>query len=576
MIAIYSRKSKFKEEGESIENQINMCINYASSILGLTEYEIYEDEGFSGGNINRPKFQKLMKDIKNKKFTHLICYRLDRISRNVADFSSTLEILNKNNAAFISIKEQFDTSTAMGRAMMNVSATFAQLERETIAERIRDNLRELSKTGRWLGGPAPLGYKSVEVENIDGKGKNRKKHILKLNPEEKHIIELVYDLFLQYKSFQKVSRVLESKGIYSRTGKVFSRELVKQAITNPTYCIADSKVIEYFKSRGTETYLSDSFNNVNGIMGYNRRKDNGSFAPIEEWIISIGEHEGIVNSDTWIKCQDIVAEIKKDSKANRKGTSQEALLSGLVVCSVCSSGMAPHQQVCKDYTYRYYTCNLRNKSSLRCDNDALNAYDAEDNVIENLMSLKREDMINNFEQLNKKKIKQISNKDLITELNKEIENNKKAISNLVMKMAYLDNDPMLLEPFKEQIKSITIQNEELNIRIKQIELENDDIVDTKESLDEALERLDHFQKFYGFTTDFEDRKLLIRSVVKFIVWDSKTRKLDVIPIGSDKENPRQPLLHLGGSSRSTIDLKVKTNTIKIVIQKRKKRLGLNP
>ena len=135
------------------------------------------------------------------------------------------------------------------------------------------------------------------------KVKIEKKHILKLNPEEKHIIELVYDLFLQYKSFQKVSRVLESKGIYSRTGKVFSRELVKQAITNPAYCIADSKVIEYFKSKGTETYLSGSFNNANGIMGYNRRKDSGSFAPVEEWIISIGEHEGIVSSTEWVKCQ---------------------------------------------------------------------------------------------------------------------------------------------------------------------------------------------------------------------------------------------------------------------------------
>ena len=136
--AIYSRKSKFTGKGESIENQVEMCKQYGRNI-GINTFEIYEDEGFSAKNTDRPEFQRLMKDIKKKKFTHLICYRLDRINRNVADFSNTLEILNKYDISFVSIKEQFDTSNAMGRAMMNISAVFAQLEREPTAERIRDN-----------------------------------------------------------------------------------------------------------------------------------------------------------------------------------------------------------------------------------------------------------------------------------------------------------------------------------------------------------------------------------------------------------------------------------------------------
>lgn len=157
--AIYSRKSMFTGKGDSVENQVQMCKDYGNR-LNVDEYLIYEDEGYSGGNINRPKFQELLQDVKKKKFDVLICYRLDRISRNVADFSSTLELLQDNNISFVSIKEQFDTSTPMGKAMVYIASVFAQLERETIAERVRDNMLELAKSGRWLGGQTPLGFES--------------------------------------------------------------------------------------------------------------------------------------------------------------------------------------------------------------------------------------------------------------------------------------------------------------------------------------------------------------------------------------------------------------------------------
>ena len=157
--AIYSRKSLFTGKGDSIENQIELCKNYLEKYYpDINEFKVYEDEGFSGGNTNRPKFQQLLKDIKNREINVLICYRLDRISRSVADFSSTYNMLEENNVAFISVREQFDTSTPMGKAMLYISSVFAQLERETIAERVRDNMIQLSKTGRWLGGSCLSGF----------------------------------------------------------------------------------------------------------------------------------------------------------------------------------------------------------------------------------------------------------------------------------------------------------------------------------------------------------------------------------------------------------------------------------
>lgn len=107
-IAIYSRKSKFTDKGDSIENQIEMCKEFAENHFESPEYIIYEDEGFSGGSTNRPRFLQMLKDAKEKKFDVLICYRLDRVSRNIADFTALIDELEKNNISFVSVREQFD------------------------------------------------------------------------------------------------------------------------------------------------------------------------------------------------------------------------------------------------------------------------------------------------------------------------------------------------------------------------------------------------------------------------------------------------------------------------------------
>ncbi len=101
---------------------------------------------------------------KRQKPDYLVCYRLDRISRNVSDFSALIEELNDRNISFVCIKEEFDTSKPMGKAMMYIASVFAQLERETIAERVRDNMLMLARTGRWLGGTPPLGYTSEKMQ----------------------------------------------------------------------------------------------------------------------------------------------------------------------------------------------------------------------------------------------------------------------------------------------------------------------------------------------------------------------------------------------------------------------------
>ena len=248
--AIYSRKSKFTGKGESINNQIEMCRQYIQFTYPETKEDdilVYEDEGFSGGNMNRPQFKIMMADIKAKKIRAVVCYRLDRISRNVADFANMYETLDDMHVMFLSVSDKYDTSTSMGRAMMNMATVFAQLERETIAERIRDNMHELAKTGRWLGGNPPTGYHSTEiVGSITVDGKKRKAYKLDVINDESELVKQIFSRFLELNSLTKTETYLLQNHIMTKNGKEFNRFTIKGILQNPVYMCADENAWKYF------------------------------------------------------------------------------------------------------------------------------------------------------------------------------------------------------------------------------------------------------------------------------------------------------------------------------------------
>ena len=273
IIAIYSRKSKFTGKGESIGNQVELCKEYVRVHYGDTAVDkvaVYEDEGFSGGNLNRPDFKIMMDAAKKRKFKAIIVYRLDRISRNISDFASLIEELARLDISFVSIKEQFDTSTPMGRAMMYIASVFSQLERETIAERIRDNMHELAKTGRWLGGTTPTGYASESVKSITVDGKTKKACKLKLLPDEAEIIYKIFDLYEQYDSLTMTETELLRQGIKTKTGRSFTRFSIKFILQNPVYLIADKDAYQYFVDNEAELFSPES--DFDGIPAQSQEK----------------------------------------------------------------------------------------------------------------------------------------------------------------------------------------------------------------------------------------------------------------------------------------------------------------
>ena len=174
-----------------MENQVELCRRYAAEHLeegAGAEVVIYEDEGFSGKDLCRPQFQRMLEDSRRRPPDYILCYRLDRISRSVGDFAPLVEDLIRRGIGFVSIKEQFDTSTPMGKAMMYIASVFAQLERETIAERVRDNMLLLARTGRWLGGEPPTGFSTKREMSQTSDGKRRCQLPSKSTPSSRRYI----------------------------------------------------------------------------------------------------------------------------------------------------------------------------------------------------------------------------------------------------------------------------------------------------------------------------------------------------------------------------------------------------
>ncbi len=367
VFAIYSRKSKFTGKGESVENQAELCRQYIASVYGGEALEgalVYEDEGYSGGNLDRPQFREMMAGLKKNRVRAIVVYRLDRISRNIGDFANLINDLGDRGVEFISIREKFDTSSPMGRAMMYIASVFSQLERETIAERIRDNMRELAKTGRWLGGVAPLGYRSESFTRAGAGGREKRACKLARVPGETALVKEIFDTFLETNSLTLTAAHFYAKGVKTRQGKDFTRFAVRNILTNPVYMDADGAAYGYFSQKGAEIFAPrEAFDGEHGVMAYNRTLQRPGKAnvelPAEEWIVSVGGHRGLISGAQWVRVQNMLSENSR--KSYRKPRSGTALLSGLLICGECGGCMRPKRTSRRDgrgepvYTYMCVT-----------------------------------------------------------------------------------------------------------------------------------------------------------------------------------------------------------------------------
>src|SRR5256884_133890 len=236
--AIYTRKSSeegLEQEFNSLQAQSEACEAYICSqrhegwALARTRYD---DGGFSGGNMERPALQRLLADIAAGRVDVVVVYKVDRLTRSLADFARLVEIFDAQGASFVSVTQQFNTTSSMGRLTLNVLLSFAQFEREVTGERIRDKIAASKKKGMWMGGNVPLGYDASERTLI-------------VNPAEAETVRCIFTLYRELGGVRRVKEEADRLGLSTkrsttasgteRGGRPFSRGHIYHLLSNPIY-----------------------------------------------------------------------------------------------------------------------------------------------------------------------------------------------------------------------------------------------------------------------------------------------------------------------------------------------------
>lgn len=239
--AIYARQSIDKKDSISIESQIEFC---KYELRGGSCRE-YQDKGYSGKNTDRPQFQMLVEDIKRGLIARVVVYKFDRISRSILDFANMMVLFQEYNVEFISSTEKFDTTTPMGRAMLNICIVFAQLERETIQKRVQDAWYARCQRGFKMGGRAPCGFRTEPII-IDGIHTKK----LVIEPTEAAFVRKMYDMYIDPRiSLHDIATQLTAQGVRSFYGKPFSRSTISLILRNPIYAMADLDIYEFSRAR---------------------------------------------------------------------------------------------------------------------------------------------------------------------------------------------------------------------------------------------------------------------------------------------------------------------------------------
>ena len=354
MNAIYARQSIDKKDSLSVEGQIDICKKLAGE-----DAKVYCDKGFSGKNIKRPAFTELIEDIKAGAVNKLYVYRLDRFSRSIADFSRLWELLDFHKVEFVSATENFDTSSPMGRAMLNIVQVFAQLERETTAERVRDNYIHRFKLGAWPGGRAPYGFDLTKITD-DGRLVSSL-----VSNEKAEIVKMIFEGYAKPEtSLRSIAKMLTEKGIPGPQRTTWDNVTLSRVLHSPVYVKADSDI--YFHYLALKMQIEQPPEAFNGIYACNiigrRDRTKNRYNDLENQLLTISNHEGIIDSALWLKAQAKLSSNKQLSKSN---AGKYSWLTGLLKCAKC--GYALKINYIKSENKFYLICSGKSNLSI-CKN----------------------------------------------------------------------------------------------------------------------------------------------------------------------------------------------------------------
>lgn len=323
---IYARVSTDEQASgqyNSVESQIDICKHYIEiqKEKGWQFVTSYTDPGFSGKDLDRPGMQQLISDIKRGQIDVVIVYKIERLVRSIKDFYVLWDLFEAHNVTFVSATQQFDSSNAMGKLMLNVLLSFAQFERENTAEKTRDKMKQRARLGKWHGGLFPFGFDY---------NKDTKK--LLINANESLAVKKMFSLFIEGKKATEIANILNAKGFRTKSRQVitkagvkkttgdnrFNDDFIKKVITNPIY-------------KGFVHFQGEQFK---------------------------GEHEAIISNQVWEKANQLLKPITPRKVIFNKDNHVH-LLKGLLTCGECGTLLTPYPAGKKDRNgipYLYYAC----------------------------------------------------------------------------------------------------------------------------------------------------------------------------------------------------------------------------
>jgi DNA invertase Pin-like site-specific DNA recombinase len=312
--AIYTRKSSddgLEQEFNSLDAQREACEAFVRSQRGLGWVALssrYDDGGLSGGTMERPALKRLLRDVEAGLIDVVVVYKIDRLSRSLTDFAKLVEVFERHNVTFVSVTQQFNTTTSMGRLTLNVLLSFAQFEREVTAERIRDKIAASKRKGMWMGGQPPLGYDVADKKLV-------------ANAAEARTVRKLFDLYLELGSVRRLKQEADRLGLVTKRrtsggratgGKPFSRGNLYQLLHNPIY-------VGEIAHKG-RTYP--------------------------------GQHEAIIGRETWVAVQQKLESQASPRAADTNGAGT-CLLTGLVFDNT-GERLCPTYATKNGRRYRYY------------------------------------------------------------------------------------------------------------------------------------------------------------------------------------------------------------------------------
>lgn len=351
--AIYTRKSS--EEGLEQEfNSLDAQRESGEAFIASQQHEgwqclpnHYDDGGFTGGNMDRPAVKRLMADIEAGKIDCVVVYKVDRLSRSLLDFARMMEVFDRHGVSFVSVTQQFNTATSMGRLILNVLLSFAQFEREMIAERTRDKIAAARRKGKWSGGMPILGFDVRDTK-------------LTVKEVEADRVRQIFALYLEHQSLLATVKELNHRGWTTkcwttkkgtrRGGRPFTKNALYDLLTNPTFI-------------GKVRYKSE---------------------------IHRGEHKAIVDEQVFQQVQ-VALQRNSHSGGRTVRNKHEALLKGLLRCRTCDCAMGHTYTAKGNRRYHYYVCGkAQQRGWQECPAPSVPADQVERFVVEQIKCIGRD------------------------------------------------------------------------------------------------------------------------------------------------------------------------------------------